>query len=258
MRLRLYLYPKEGAATLPKKFHHGLGSLIQSLANRAGRHLDSDPRLFCVSPPLWKEVETLNDTIRLKDGGSIIWGSAGTERLDRICNNREMDLLGNLCQIVRIEFIEEPLFQSTMVWRVPLFGGVVTTQKNKGTKKKLELTPVPFPNETRAALENNLRSKWLQFCRDFPKRAVLWSGEENPSVWIEGQRIEVSVPDKNLITISRVHQSEIKAWRGRISVTAPPAIQRLIWAAGLGQKTGCGFGFVELYRPKREPKVEVC
>ena len=91
MRLRLYLHSKEGAATLPKKFHHGLGSLIQSLANTAAGHLDSEPRLFCVSPPLWKEVETLKDTIRLKDGGSIICGSADTEQLNRTCNNREMD-----------------------------------------------------------------------------------------------------------------------------------------------------------------------
>jgi len=109
MRLRLYLHSKEGAATLPKKFHHGLGSLIQSLANTAAGHLDSEPRLFCVSPPLWKEVETLKDTIRLKDGGSIICGSADTEQLNRICNNREMDLLGNLCQVVLSLMLEYPV-----------------------------------------------------------------------------------------------------------------------------------------------------
>jgi CRISPR/Cas system endoribonuclease Cas6 (RAMP superfamily) len=59
------------------------------------------------------------------------------------------------------------------------------------------------------------------------------------------------VPDKNIITISQIHQTTVKAWRGRITVMAPLPIQRLIWASGLGQKAGCGFGYVEQYRPAR-------
>jgi CRISPR/Cas system endoribonuclease Cas6 (RAMP superfamily) len=187
--------------------------------------------------------------IRLKGNGSIVFCSADTNQLDQIFNHREINIAGNLFDLFRVELIEEPLFESTMIWRVPLHGGIITGYTEKETKKKYEFTPVQFPNETKISLERNLRSKWAQFCKDFPKRAVLWSAEENPSEWIQSQDIQVAVPNKNIITISQIRQTTVKAWRGRVTVVAPLPIQRLIWAAGLGQKSGCGFGYVEQYRP---------
>jgi CRISPR/Cas system endoribonuclease Cas6 (RAMP superfamily) len=187
--------------------------------------------------------------IRLKGNGSIVFCSADTNQLDQIFNHREINIAGNLFDLFRVELIEEPLFESTMIWRVPLHGGIITGYTEKETKKKYEFTPVQFPNETKISLERNLRSKWAQFCKDFPKRAVLWSAEENPSEWIQSQDIQVAVPNKNIITISQIRQTTVKAWRGRVTVVAPLPIQRLIWATGLGQKSGCGFGYVEQYRP---------
>jgi CRISPR-associated endoribonuclease Cas6 len=254
MRLRLHLSPKSGEAILPKGFHYALGSTIHALSDPRGRHANADPRLFSVSPPLWKHIEAEDQKILLKGKGSIIFCSADTNQLNRIFNHREINIAGNLFELFRVEFIEDPLFESTMTWRVPLHGGIIAGYTEKETKKKYEFTPVDFPNETKISLERNLRSKWAQFSKDFPKRAVLWSAEENPSEWIKSQEIQVVVPNKNIITISQIRQTTVKAWRGRVTVTAPPPIQRLIWAAGLGQKAGCGFGFVEPYRPaSREP-----
>jgi CRISPR/Cas system endoribonuclease Cas6 (RAMP superfamily) len=194
-------------------------------------------------------MEVRGDKVRLKGNGSIIFCSADTDQLDRIFNHREINIAGNLFDFFRTELIEEPLFESTMIWRVPLHGGIITGYTEKETKKKYEFTPAQFPIETKISLERNLRSKWAQFCKDFPKRVVLWSANENPSEWLQAQDIQVTVPDKNIITISQIRQTTVKAWRGRVTVAAPISIQRLIWVTGLGQKAGCGFGFVEPYRP---------
>jgi CRISPR-associated endoribonuclease Cas6 len=204
-----------------------------------------------VSPPLWKEIEVEDRKLRLKGDGSIIFCSADTNQLNRIINHREINIAGNLFDLFRFEVIEEPFFESAMTWRVPLHGGIITGYTEKETKKKYEFTPFEFPSETRTSLERNLRSKWARFCKDFPKRAVLLSAQEIPAEWIQSQEIQVLVPDKNIITISQIHQTTVKAWRGRVTVTAPPSIQRLIWATGLGQKAGCGFGYVEQYRPSQ-------
>jgi CRISPR-associated endoribonuclease Cas6 len=251
MRLRLHLSPKSGQAILPKGFHYALGSTIHALCDPRGRHANADPRLFSVSPPLWKHIEAKDQKIQLNGKGSIIFCSADTDQLNRVFNHREINIAGNLFDLFRVEFIEDPLFASTMTWRVPLHGGIITGYTEKETKKKYEFTPVQFPTETRECLERNLRTKWAQLCRDFPKRAVLWSAREDPLEWIQSEKIDVVIPDKNLITISQIHQTTVKAWRGRVTVTAPSAVQRLIWSAGLGQKAGCGFGFVE---PSRIPE----
>jgi CRISPR-associated endoribonuclease Cas6 len=249
MRLRLHLSPKPGEAILPKGFHYVLGSTVHTLSDPQGRHANTDPRLFSVSPPLWKEIQIEDGKLRLKGNGSVIFCSADTNQLNRILSHREINIAGNLFDLFRTELVEEPLFESTITWRVPLHGGIITGYTEKETKKKYEFTPVQFPSETKTSLERNLRSKWTQFCKDFPKRAVLWSANENPSEWLNAQDIQVVVPDKNIITISQIHQTTIKAWRGRVTVMAPIPIQRLIWATGLGQKAGCGFGYVEQYRP---------
>jgi CRISPR-associated endoribonuclease Cas6 len=251
MRLKLHLSPKSGEAILPKRFHYALGSTIHTLSDPRGRHANADPRLFSVSPPLWKDIKAEDQEIRLRGSGSIIFCSTDTNQLNRICNHREINIAGNLFDLFRFELIEEPFFESTMTWRVPLHGGIITGYTEKETKKKYEFTPVQFPSETKTSLERNLRSKWAQFCKDFPKRAVLWSATDNPSEWLKSQDIQVAVPNKNIITISQIHQTTVKAWRGRVTVMAPLPVQRLIWATGLGQKAGCGFGYVEQYRPAR-------
>jgi CRISPR-associated endoribonuclease Cas6 len=251
MRVRLHLSPKSGEAILPKGFHYSLGSAVHTLSDPRGRHANSDPRLFSVSPPLWKDIRVEDQRIRLKGAGSIIFCSADTNQLNTIFNYREINIAGNVFDLFRVELVEEPFFESTMTWRVPLHGGIITGYTEKETKKKYEFTPVKFPSETKTSLERNLRSKWTQFCKDFSKRAVLWSASESPVEWLNGQEIQVVVPDKNIITISQIHQTTVKAWRGRITVMAPLPIQRLIWASGLGQKAGCGFGYVEQYRLAR-------
>ena len=250
MRLRLHLSPKPGEAIFPKGFHYALGSTIHTLTDPRGRHANADPRLFSVSPPLWKTIEVEEQKIRLKGDGSIIFCSADTNQLNQIFNHPEVNIAGNLFDLFRVELVDEPLFESMMTWRVPLHGGIITGYTEKETKKKYEFTPVQFPNETGECLQRNLRTKWAQLCRDFPKRAALWSAQADPLDWMQSQKFDVVVPDKNLITISQIHQTTVKAWRGRVTVTAPIAVQRLIWSVGLGQKAGCGFGFVEPYEPK--------
>src|SRR5258708_19681510 len=126
MRLRLQLSPKAGEAILPKGFHYALGSTVHTLSDPQGRHTNTDPRLFSVSPPLWKEIEVEDHKLRLKGNGSIIFCSADTNQLNRIINHREINIAGNLFDLFRFEVIEEPFFESAMTWRVPLHGGVIT------------------------------------------------------------------------------------------------------------------------------------
>jgi hypothetical protein len=139
MRLRLHLSPKSGEAILPKGFHYALGSTIHALSDPRGRHANAHPRLFSVSPPLWKYIEAKDQKILLKGKGSIIFCSADTNQLNRVFNHREINFAGNLFDLFRVEFIEDPLFESTMTWRVPLHGGHHHGLHRKGNQEKVRV-----------------------------------------------------------------------------------------------------------------------
>jgi CRISPR-associated endoribonuclease Cas6 len=247
MRIRLKLSPKPGEALLPSKYQHLVGSALYTLIDDRQQHDSRTTKLFCSSPLFWKERVLEGDKIRFRGPGYLVFCSADLDQINKLFSKRAIEIGGNLFDLHQPEFIEDPLFQEVMGWRIPPGCGAVTRTSRKHEKIFKEFTPNSDPEETAAQLCRNLRHRWKTLCQIMPKSAVLWSDEEDPLAWMESQVIRVSFPnpEKNRVVLGKIRDSVVKGWMGHFQVVAPIAIQRLIWNCGLGSKTALGFGYAE-------------
>jgi CRISPR-associated endoribonuclease Cas6 len=247
MRIQLHLSPKPGEAVLPIKFHHLIGAAIYNLLGDDKQHNSNAVKLFCTSPPLWGNIDYDEAKMRLNGDGYIAFCSIDTDHINRLFSKSETQIGGNLFDIFKTELIDGPLFQDQMTWRIHPRGGVVTALSELGQKHRVEFVPTSNPKETIECLERNLRYKWSAVCKRYPKKALLWSGVDDPETWLKDQKIQIAFPepDKLRVITTQINQTTVKGWKGTVSITAPLAIQRLIWSCGLGQKTACGLGFAK-------------
>ncbi len=110
-----------------------------------------------------------------------------------------------------------------------------TLQTPDGRKKTYYYAPQE-PEFGRQVLEN-LRRK-----------IRTWSGEDIP---IDGMNFRpVRVSNRNLV-VARYKGTIIKGWTGIYELDAPEPYFRMALDAGLGAKNSQGFGFVEVWTPRR-------
>lgn len=242
MRIRITLSPKTGELLLPKDHRHLLGATLHLLLHGEIPH-ERTIGLHGFSPLFWKERRLEADKLRFLGDGALVFSSAHAESLEAFFQPRALEMGGNLVDVKRAELVEEPAFMGVMRWTAHRQAGLLTQEEVEGRKRFV--SPHRDKAKAQIVLENSLRAKWQAFCRVEPKRAARWTGEDDPVAWANGQSIRVTIDSVTSILTHRVHLSEIHAWGGALTIEAPPPLQRLIWAAGLGAKTQMGLGFLE-------------
>jgi CRISPR/Cas system endoribonuclease Cas6 (RAMP superfamily) len=255
MRVRFQLTPRNSEAILTRAYQHQVGAAIYQALDDKRLHDSRRTKLFCISPLFWQDRVVDKETIRFRGPGYLLFCSPNLAQINRLLNVNEVILGGDGFAFRLHSFIDDPLFETVMAWRVPPGAGVVT-RRNLPTDKSC-LVPLCRPKETALQLEHSLRHRWNALCEADPQTATRWCDEDDPAAWIKGQpiRVEFIEPEKSRIIRGEVNGSNLKAWMGWFRVAAPEAIQRLIWSTGIGAKTALGFGYCE---PLNSKGGELC
>ncbi len=202
-----------------------------------------------------------------KDGGLIFKGpthfkvcSPWPELMNRMGEGllvaQELRIGSQLLRVRGARLLPPPTFARTMTWRPTKTGSIVTSWSPKGRNTKLYAFP-DRPAEGQACealLRTNLIHKWRRLCEIRKDIAIAWSGADPESAR------EAYAPDDIRVTFptsatndrkaykTRLHHikhNPVRSWQTQITITAPPPLQRLIWACGLGEMNSMGFGLIE-------------
>lgn len=161
-----------------------------------------------------------------------------------------------LLRVTGANLLPPPTFAETMTWRPAKTGSIVTSWSRKTDNTKLYAFP-DTPAEGHACellLRTNLVHKWQRLCEVRNDLAATWSG-----LAPENTR-DAFTPDDIAVTFAnsangdahhyktRLHHikhNPVRSWQTRVKLTAPPPLQRIAWACGLGEMNSMGFGLVE-------------
>lgn len=127
--------------------------------------------------------------------------------------------------VERVEVEPPPAWTETMVWRT-LSPVCISTGRMEGDRLRKVFLPPDDPMFVRI-LDENLRRKAQALGETVPDGTfhVEWLGR----------------PASKLLTVHDVH---VRGWMGTLRVGGPPALLRVGYEAGLGERNAQGFGMV--------------
>lgn len=161
-----------------------------------------------------------------------------------------------LLRVTGANLLPPPAFSETMTWRPAKTGSIVTSWSRKTDKRKLYAFP-DTPADGQACellLRTNLVHKWQRLCEVRNDLAATWSGlapENTRDAFTPG---DIAVTFANSANgdahhyktrLHHIKKNPVKSWQTRVTITAPPPLQRIAWACGLGEMNSMGFGLVE-------------
>ncbi|MBW2111288.1 MAG: CRISPR-associated endoribonuclease Cas6 [Deltaproteobacteria bacterium] len=185
------------------------------------------------------------------------------ELMDRLSQGfSKMDELRIGSQIMRVqkgERVPIPDFREKMIWRLRQPASCVTSWSYKSENRKYYVFPgIPAGNKTcEALLRENLIHKWRRLKEIRPDIAKAWLQKEREmekaSQGLAEKDIHIRIlPLGREQTFQRkrhqIKKAPVFSWIAPVQVTAPLAIQRVVWACGLGEMNSMGFGVVEEVR----------
>ncbi len=259
-----YLYPMYSALMRNLTSHHP--ELAHELHD--GAH-ENRLKMFVFSPlsssPSPRLVQLEHESRKRVLFGGRVWfriASPWPEFLNALAESLlpagQLDIAGQKFKLTAVNMIAPPEFKEQMVWRP--FGqstSISASWSPPGTGKKYfiypdraqEDAPTDAPDCARL-LADNLAHKFKRLREIRPDIA---------DAWLKNTGMD-SLPEKNPIAIEflphspkqpyktvmhRIKNSVVKSWRCPMRITAPPPIQRLIWAAGLGNLNSQGYGLMQ-------------
>lgn len=170
-------------------------------------------------------------------------------------------LAGGTLRLSQYEFavqsavmVPQPAFAETMTWKPSHESSFVTSWKPRETDKKLYSLPgkPAEGHECSELLKQNLLHKWLRFTDETgrPDIAARWAGLQNAEpaeakAWLARQNVELTLGEPTKTRLFHIKKIPVRSWAGPVTLTAPIALQRLAWSAGLGEMNSMGFGAVE-------------
>jgi CRISPR-associated endoribonuclease Cas6 len=243
MRIKVEISPKLSEMILPKSYLKAFSSCLFTKLNIPELKESRELKFFSFSPLRFEKFVTEDEKIRAYGSkGYFMLSSLETKVLEKTIGlEGEINIAGNLCDIVRKSPVLPPEFEEEMTWVPYSYAGIYT--RDYASKKSIS----PKDNKELCVkiLKRTLQSRWERLVQVDPDRAQTWSESSNPIKWAKENPPEVKIVDN-------CHQSwqHIKSeagmllWRTPVTVIAPVGWQSLIWETGLGTKTALGAGMV--------------
>ncbi|MBE6488388.1 MAG: CRISPR-associated endoribonuclease Cas6 [Methanosphaera stadtmanae] len=242
MRLKLYLYNKNGIINVPFNYNHIMSFIIYDLIDDVGYanclHSKKSFKFFCFSQINISKCKMVDGGFISRDGRiSFIISSPDdrliTELVKGIMNKQSIMFMEQVLAIIKCEIIKEPSFTNKMEFRT-LSPIIVTTKKEiDGKLRQWDLTPsVEFYN----GIKNNLNKKYVKFhnLKYIDKTINVYS---NMKV-VKRKRISINKGPNT--TFHRAFMMDI-VLEGDIDLI------KFAYDCGLGSKNSLGFGLVDIY-----------
>jgi CRISPR-associated endoribonuclease Cas6 len=258
MKIKIALHPKAGIVSLPVDYKRILSAAVWTKLSEPSIKESSFPTLLSISPLFFKNRELRGDSIEFRDRrGSFSIGAAHPLLVEKLTNlDGELEVGGNLFEIGDLSIEPTPLFPSDnrLTWVTSSGGGICTLKRRpEGVTAQNRHWILPSNNmeDVVESLISSLNTKWNYFCTIDKNKASRFCESENPIEWAKSNQpsLKVEMLKNNFHHIKS--GVPIGYWRGRVEVDAHPAWQRLIHDCGLGNKTGMGYGYVEVAKPSK-------
>ncbi len=228
-------------------------------------------KLFAFSPLHSRQTEVHRpDPEKNLDGGLVFKGPTYFKLASpwpELMNSAGEGLLANgflrigsqLLRIAGANLLPPPDFTETMTWRPTKTGSIVTSWSRRTDNTKLYAFP-DQPADGQACellLRTNLVHKWQRLCEVRNDLAATWSGLDPAATRdaFNPDHIRISFADSangdDPDYRQRLHQIKelpVRSWQAPVTLHAPPPLQRLAWACGLGEMNSMGFGLLEEVR----------
>jgi len=272
MQATVVLEP-ETVDVLPFSYYHFLGGALYAVLRNAdsmfaedlhdGRHADRI-KLLVFSPLYSRSCEICRDQeekpLGLRFSGRTLFriGSAWPELFNRLtqgiltCGSMRVGKVS--FRVISVNLSPPPLFRRRMIWGPVRSGSIVTSWSDRASNRKVFLFPDQGVEAKTAAdiLRDNILHKWRRFSEIRPDLAREWAGGPAPEAAFASEDISVEPlclsREEGPAYRTRLHYikgNPVRSWRAPVAVEAPEALQRIVWACGLGQMNMMGFGLVE-------------
>jgi CRISPR-associated endoribonuclease Cas6 len=274
MRIKITLVP-ETPVFLPFSYYAKLSSAIYSLIKgvdkdfakmvHSGKEHANRIKLLGFSP-----LHSFRTEVRPKgDGGTssggLIFKGLTTFSVctpwPEMMNRLTMGLSGagtlqigsQIFQVRKVDHLPSPSFAEEMIWQPEKTAQVVTAWTPKNRKPKRFLMPGDTFEGISAdvILQQNIIHKWRRFSEVCPDLSAAWlNGQSfNPDSDNNPNSVKVKILQQSherpfINKAHKIKQSYVRSWSAPVHITSPLPLQRLVWAAGLGQMNTMGFGMV--------------
>ncbi|MDD4736928.1 MAG: CRISPR-associated endoribonuclease Cas6 [Kiritimatiellae bacterium] len=219
-------------------------------------------KLFGFSPLHSRQTEIKPDSAPKKDDGGLLFKGPTSFRLcspwpellnrlaDGLLKGEFLRIGSQLLRIAQAELLPPPDFSTTMQWIPAPAASVVTTWTDKVHKnrKTCVLPDDPLDGQTaEQLLAYNLFHKWQRLGEIRPDITTVWNPKNQPILLedIQIQLLALATGSAFKTKFHLIKGNPVKSWIAPIQLTAPPPIQRIAWACGLGEMNSMGFGVVQ-------------
>lgn len=265
VRLNFSYYPQMASA-----IYHAISYSNPEFANdlHSGQTYQNRIKLFGFSPLYSRQTEVHpEDPGQNKSGGLVFkgpcsfaicspWPELVNSMGEGFMKTSQLRIGSQLFHIQAAMIAPTPKFEDRMVWRLRQPASCVTSWSNKAEKiKRYSLPGAPVDGQTcEALLRQNIIHKWqrLKEVRQDIADAWLKNGHKEVQNLTDLTEDDIRIRLLPLTGSKRFHQKRhiikdapVLSWIAPVEITAPKAIQRIIWSCGLGEMNSMGFGVME-------------
>lgn len=249
---------------LSSAFYHVLSSFSPAAAKRLHDGEDfSRMKLFTFSP-----LNSLAKPQIQKDEscGGLLFGEKVWLRFssiipeilfgmsDALLSAGELNIRGKRFHVKNIEMVKSPTYAPTMTYRPFGQSGMMVCRYEKDEKLDFQFpdNPVKDIPACDQLLIGNLRHKLQRLGEvrpDIQENFLAVSGltvAQIPEIPIQAEFLPLTPLHAYRTGLFTVKGVPVRAFRAPVRITAPEAIQRIVWDCGLGSNNGQGFGLVTL------------
>lgn len=265
IRLDFSYYPKLAAAVY-QSISHADPDFADDL--HGGELFRNRIKLFGFSPLYSRQTEIHPENrSQNKSGGLIFKGecsftvcSPWPELMNRLSEGflktSQLRIGSQLLRIQKALPAPMPDFKEKMAWRFRQPASCVTSWSSRDENEKRYVLPgVSVDGRTcEALLRQNLIHKWRRLKEIRPDIATAWLQKGTK---VENEQADFAEEDIciRLLPLSssrsfhkkrhQIKKAPVSSWIALVEITAPQAIQRIVWSCGLGEMNSMGFGVVE-------------
>ncbi len=182
-----------------------------------------------------------------------IWPEMVYLLADALQRDKVLQVRGRKFKVESIEMVPTPEFTPTMTYRPFGQAGMIVCRYNHAGKTFFQLPDDSEPGIPSCGelIAGNLRHKLLRLREirpDIFENVMSIGNLDAEAVAALPIRVEFLplMKDRNYRTgLIRLKNLNVRSFRAPVRITAPEAVHRMVWSAGLGSLNSQGFGLVE-------------
>jgi CRISPR-associated endoribonuclease Cas6 len=262
MRLEVILKPYNYKFSIPVNYNFPLSAAIYKIydsfapnfadwLHNTGFKKDDGKnfKLFTFSRLFFSKKEVIGDELSAEGYVKFIFSSPLD---DSLINNFINGLLasksifignehiGEKFRIEKVSILSEPKFMNKMKYK--MLSPTVSSIQGIFNDKKQTIFLNPYDNEIKQVLINNLLSKYYIF---YQRPDEITMDIEFDKEYIDRKGGIKSISKLITIKESKIDEMKIKCFLAPVSITATPAMQRIVYYCGIGERNSLGFGCLE-------------